>query len=427
MGGRGQVAVACLVLTAFILVLVMVTINVGQMSQVRTETSNAADAGALAGASWMASGQNEGAAVAAKIWDSIHMLQAIYIMPFCPGTDSQEYARVLWESLAGRPIELPPAPPSVPPGTPSAPAPYFRGVADDVMRAGWNLGRREALTAVMNNLIVRWDATAGTYPFPFQVGGNFALAGDFRYIPEQTMSSLVTMWQDRLYAFNIPQETIMFDWSSGDPFTSPLELGQVFQVVRYNFQYPERPPKLMLINLNMRYLQFQSPTWADTSPVFDYVGELVGIKNTWPPYTSPVVDLFRVTRVTLFPTRPLELDANGRKYWDFDLTEVIPQLNDVDIGICDDEINGLVSMPETPARIVQPDWIHDGAGSVRVKVTHEVNNSLGAIADPNWGATIPVWESRFQPVASEARANFTTADVTENGTQRASAQLTSAN
>ena len=420
-------AVACLVLTAFILVLVMVTINVGQMSQVRTETSNAADAGALAGASWMASGQNEGAAVAAKIWDSIHMLQAIYIMPFCPGTDSQEYARVLWGSLAGRPIELPPAPPSVPPGTPSAPAPYFRGVADDVMRAGWNLGRREALTAVMNNLIVRWDATAGTYPFPFQVGGNFALAGDFRYIPEQTMSSLVTMWQDRLYATNMPQETIMFSWSSGNPFTSTLEEGQLAQIVRYNFQYPERPPKLMLINLNMRYLQFQSPTWADTNPVFDYVGELVGIKNTWPPYTSPVVDLFQVARVAPFPTRPLELDANGRKYWDFDLTEAIPQLDDVDIGICDNEVNGLVSMPETPARIVQPDWIHDGTGSVNVKVTHEVNTVLGTIADPNWGAIIPVWESRFQPVASEARANFTTADVTENGTQRASAQLTSAN
>jgi len=96
---RGQVAVSFLVLMGFLILLVRITINVGQMALVRTETSNAADAGALAGASWMASGENEAAWVARKMWDAIHMTRALYMVPICPAPENKEYAQKIWEYL----------------------------------------------------------------------------------------------------------------------------------------------------------------------------------------------------------------------------------------------------------------------------------------------------------------------------------------
>src|SRR3989338_6952181 len=100
---RGQIAVGFLVIAAFTLLLVRMTINLGQMAQVRTETSNAADAGALAAASWLASGQNEAALVAGRMLDLVGMVQAIYIVPFCPGQEARDYADNLCASLYGAP------------------------------------------------------------------------------------------------------------------------------------------------------------------------------------------------------------------------------------------------------------------------------------------------------------------------------------
>src|SRR3989338_2538620 len=100
---RGQIAVGFLVIAAFTLLLVRMTINLGQMAQVRTETSNAADAGALAAASWIASGENEAALVASRMLDLLAMVQAIYIVPFCPGEGARHYADQLWASLYATP------------------------------------------------------------------------------------------------------------------------------------------------------------------------------------------------------------------------------------------------------------------------------------------------------------------------------------
>jgi len=55
---KGQAAPLIILITAMILVCMMVVFNVGKVSLNRVGTQNSADAGALAAASWLASGQN---------------------------------------------------------------------------------------------------------------------------------------------------------------------------------------------------------------------------------------------------------------------------------------------------------------------------------------------------------------------------------
>lgn len=55
---KGQAAPLLILLIAVILVAMMVVFNTGKVALNRTDTQNAADAGALAAASWLASGQN---------------------------------------------------------------------------------------------------------------------------------------------------------------------------------------------------------------------------------------------------------------------------------------------------------------------------------------------------------------------------------
>ena len=55
---KGQIAPFLIAVIVILLIALMVTVNLGKISLTRTATSNAADAGALAGASTMANGLN---------------------------------------------------------------------------------------------------------------------------------------------------------------------------------------------------------------------------------------------------------------------------------------------------------------------------------------------------------------------------------
>ena len=55
---KGQAAPLLIMLVAVVLVAMMVVFNTGKVALNRTDTQNASDAGALAAASWLASGQN---------------------------------------------------------------------------------------------------------------------------------------------------------------------------------------------------------------------------------------------------------------------------------------------------------------------------------------------------------------------------------
>jgi len=80
---QGQIAVAFLVFMALILLLAAATMNLGEVARLKTTTANASDAGALAGASWVASAENEFAEIAKGMWLNILMVQAIFAFPFC--------------------------------------------------------------------------------------------------------------------------------------------------------------------------------------------------------------------------------------------------------------------------------------------------------------------------------------------------------
>lgn len=80
---QGQMAVVFIVLMALVLMLVPITMNLGEVARLKTATANAADAGALAGASWVASSENELAEIARGMWMAYMMVLAILFGPFC--------------------------------------------------------------------------------------------------------------------------------------------------------------------------------------------------------------------------------------------------------------------------------------------------------------------------------------------------------
>lgn len=82
-GQRGQAAVMFLALMALILVLAASTMNIGEVAKLKTGTANAADAGALAGASWVASADNEIADIVPGMLLNIAIVMALFGFPFC--------------------------------------------------------------------------------------------------------------------------------------------------------------------------------------------------------------------------------------------------------------------------------------------------------------------------------------------------------
>src|SRR3989338_5125636 len=80
---RGQMAVMFLVVIALIFLLAAMTMNLGEVARLRTSTANAADAGALAAAYWIASSENETAQIAKEMWRNVIITQAIMVVPFC--------------------------------------------------------------------------------------------------------------------------------------------------------------------------------------------------------------------------------------------------------------------------------------------------------------------------------------------------------
>jgi len=80
---RGQIAVAFVVLIGLILLLTPPMMNLGEVARLKTATANAADAGALAGASWVASGTNYMARVARAMMVNYWIVVSIFAAPFC--------------------------------------------------------------------------------------------------------------------------------------------------------------------------------------------------------------------------------------------------------------------------------------------------------------------------------------------------------
>ncbi len=138
---RGAVALLFVPLLAFILMMIIVVTSASQVSLQKTMTSNAADAAALGGASYIASGIREAAWISRKSYSALALLQAIYLIPFCPGEPSKQYAKDLWKSFAVGKED-----------GDVGPLEYYAGVAAGALVGSHKLGRRAVCVGFVRNL-----------------------------------------------------------------------------------------------------------------------------------------------------------------------------------------------------------------------------------------------------------------------------------
>jgi len=449
------VAVGFLAIMGLALVLVTMTVNVGQMAKVRAEVSNAADAGALAGASWMASGMNEAALVAGKIGEAVSMVQAILTtVPFCPGDDQAQYAEALWASLvahpyADDPYSTPPplvCPPGgglcVPGGGPGSPfgnrrgpAPYFAEVANDAMWAAWYMANREWYTAAVNNLMINSD----TGPSTLCSSENWweCLGGYSNYNP---VSDKIIEYQKRQIESPISVAPGTLKWNNNLDFEDPLDLQHSAPM---NVEMPEQPPQLVLDPFEgAYYMQFTRedfiPVDGAPDPVFSCTFEGWGIMTGY----SGTADRDPDTQFVMMPTSLLDYSINPlrmaigsrnlgggvladywRKNWDIDWLEgppssledlsgvdpYVPSLDHLTLDTCrvaegSAEVQHVCNivikpLPELP---LSPRFVMNGDMTVEVKVAHKVETASGSIETVF--ADLPILEPRFEAVGASARA-----------------------
>ena len=390
---NGQIAIGFVAVLAVLLFLVVMTVNVGQMAQVRVETSNAADAGALAAASWMASGENEAAMIAGRMYDAIAMVQAIYLVPFCPGDSSRQYAEQLWASLYATPAFLTVA---------QGPIWWWKEVADAALRSSMDVGRREFMTASVNNLMIRFNNAA------VGVWGDGGLSVD---PTGGNLMESVRGYQESMYNSRGATGIGGLNWNNGLPIDHPLHRAHTSDI--YMEDYPQQPPTLQLINWQAPYWPYRPATFffSEEWSIFDCEFEGVGITDTM-SNGGPLVSL----GYTTLPTNPLSvLPLNGRKGWELNMGRIIPSIGhsmperEIHVGLCPDHVCGMEEQM-TPAVQLWPASITNtgGARDITVTISHEAQRGDGMTG--TFFGPVPVWEPQFQEVASRARAHYTSAN-----------------
>jgi len=355
---RGQIAIGFIVILGFILLMVMSVTQIGQLSQVKVETSNASDAGALAAASWIVSGQNEGALIAQRMEEAIDTVQALFLVPFCPddvnipGNEQVDYANAVWSSLVRHPVNIGFC--TVyreAPGTPwnrvigfandsCGLNAYFEQVANGVMESAWNMGRREYLTAAINNMLIR-----------------FAVGIDVKGI-NSNLYQEISDWQERLYDTPGQASTSIQDlaWHNGrldntQTPPTPVRGEFLYHTPTYHMTgYPVDPPQLTMKDWSLPFLQYETG-W--TGSFFSCIPvPAFGIEENL--LTGPMADLDLVRPL---PTRPLAMDSSGLKQWQkIDLSVVLP-LQDVNEVLCSIEACGMMIDHNTMLARVKPSAI----------------------------------------------------------------------
>jgi len=436
---RGQIAIGFLTIIALALVLVTMTVNVGQQAQVRVETSNAADAAALAGASWIASGMNEAAMVVAKLNEAVMMVQAIYLVPFCPGAEQRSYAENLWYSLETHPFAWDPVL-FGPADRRRGPAPYFREVAEDAMWAAWYVGGREWYTSAVNNMMLRY----GTSPmFICPPGADLATClsghsnyGDLRQAIKDEQESLLH------HPKTTPEgTTTILQWNNGEDFDDPMNLTHT---APFNLEYPNAP-SLTLAAETGSYLQYEPAQEMVVDgvphPVFTCTFEGWGIRTGYSGVPDPEVPFALMPDDLLdYSVNPLAMveeplmflgpmGSNWRKGWDVPwradplahpeapstADPYVPSIDHLDVGYCQQPdgspqyVCGVGARQTALAIDVGSPTFNDGVGHVGVAIAHEVETAVGeGESNPWFGLDNPVpnLALRFGTVASRARAEF---------------------
>lgn len=359
----GQIAIGFIVLMGLVLVFTGMTISLGQMAQVRAAVSNAADAGALAGASWMASGENEAVGIALKMHDSKALVQAMFLVPFCPG--SGLLARALVDQLHFNNMFR------------------FRPWADAVMTGAWNIGRREMVTASTNNMLIRFNCT---------VGGLVGWGGSAEDIIRDMQREA-----ERSSSF----AGMAFGWTNCQPAGDPRLLLHSMQM-RVD-GYPLTRPTLDMMAVKVPYLEYENDETGLNWPCnFAADGILtMPVGSTVPDITSGVG----------------AVDLLGRKAWDIDTHTLYPAVTDAVIADCGG-VCGVTLHDDKEAWM--PLGIINGDGNVTVSVEHTVERATG-----DWLEGVPLWDPTARPAGASATAHFKAASIAF-GLPDAQAELTAA-
>lgn len=452
---RGQSAIGFLPVIALALVLVMVTVNVGQMAQVRVETSNAADAGALAGASWIASGMNEAALVAGKITDAVLMVQAIYLVPFCPGHEQARYANELWYSLDQHPY-APDVVLTAETAVRRGPARYFKEVADDAMWAAWYVGGREWYTAAVNNLMIRFNSGAGIYSY----GSSGWVPSTWSYTNDGNPSVKIQQAQARMTTQGAmdPESLGDVDPNTGIHLTWNNELSSdqamnLTHTTPLDITYPQTAPQLELAPEPGVYYQYEAARPVTIpgipEPVFTCEFTGWGIRTGYSgdndpdaPFVLMPDDLldYGLNPLKMEPGADVDGDSSAADYWAkvWDVRwrkEPPPQLHTLDgrqpyvpsIEHLDElsmDVNGRpalgtclksdgttqyvcgIERRETPLPItVRPVGFTNGNGDVTVGVAHTVETATGTSGKLGF-SPVPHLEPRFGGAAAMAKATY---------------------
>ncbi len=374
----------------------------------RVETSNAADASALAAASWIASGQNEAAAVSYKMWESIRAVQKLLDQteqkPFCPGAEG--YPDELWQSLVTHPdpkkvqiSEKDPLTGLVITEPLEGPLSLLKRWANGAMEAGWNMGRREFLTASLNNMMMRFKSSSGGLLFS-RTQTDYSesqVYGDIR--------TLIAEQQEGLYQGTVPTKVEGLDWNNS---RSIDDTWHVTHRPIYDLEdYPKSAPHLKTENTlttkyykwcydskgNFKYcncqdmsgdgiFQFSNPDdWLSPDEIMKPNGTVLlqGMRNR--VTTGPFVDMSFLTFSdgrAAHLTNPLRISpTTQKKEWDFPIERpVFP--DELDPGTCTaEEIRDYVAQGackglfQTTA-VFTPVGVEGGEGTVTVSVKHTV-------------------------------------------------------
>lgn len=135
---KGSAAMLVIPLFLALFIFVGVAVNFGQVARVRIETATAADFSCLAAASWAGSGATECALITNNINSVITMMQALFLVPFCP--DTETYAEQLRDSFT---LDT----------APFGPIAYYQKVCKGVMEEGRKQGGAYFAAACYNNFL----------------------------------------------------------------------------------------------------------------------------------------------------------------------------------------------------------------------------------------------------------------------------------
>ncbi len=395
----GQVAVMFVVIIALIIALGAFTMNLGEVARLKTSTANAADAGALAAASWIASGQNEVAKIAQGMWINVYLVQAVFVFPFCLRVC--HWAVILMAVLA------------------LVNGLILRDIANEALHGAWDRARADAFFIAVQNLLID-DASGGVQDRLKQMGKTFE--DDQRLpTPEETgrpSGSLAgSHW---------------LQWRRSSPSGDGSDRTHW---VAIHTSFSSSRPELTMSNwgpwgfclIRWGECQQAGPT-GGAAAASCCIRNPWGAGCIWPCFSwtpSWVTWGGKKKEAVKAPAKGTAV-RTGEKVWDWTRSGLVkmvgflprpwPTSSGGDLGTCNFCLPIPINILQLPTK---PGQISHGRGEVTVTVQYHREGGL-----MRGGTGVPFWTSRYPTeITSESTAHYTDASVSSLPKAKAYAEL----